>query len=116
MTQLVRQTVEIFAGDSHTLAFSVVDAAGTAIDLTGATIKWKMARSGVIPAEIIKSIGSGITVTNAAGGQFTVDLTTTDTAPLLGLYYFQALVIDSAGNQSVIAHGDLTLNLNIKET
>lgn len=101
---------EMFAGDTPTLGFTVADANGDPMDLNGATIRWQAARSvNSRPPLIEKSIGSGISVTNAALGQFDVALAATDTENLRGALYHEAEIIDDQGNVITVIAGTMTV-------
>lgn len=100
---------EMVQGDTVALDFSIVDAAGDAVDLTGATVRWQMSRSVQATAILSKSVGSGITVTNAAGGLFTVDLAPADTVDLAGTFYYEAEIIDASDNVSTVRTGQIKI-------
>jgi hypothetical protein len=100
------------AGDTKTIVFNVKDSGGAALDLTGATIRWGLcayAASGAIAeaALLTKSVGSGITVTDAAGGVCQVALSaanTTATPRMSGRYYHE-LEVTSGGVVSTVHRG-----------
>lgn len=100
------------AGDSKVLEVTVTDAAGAAVDLTGVQgIRWHMARSvNDRPATVEKSLGSGIAVTDAVNGVFTVTLDSADTEDERGDFYHEAEVIDENGNVSTVLTGAVTIN------
>ncbi len=106
----VNQHVRIWAGDAKNLNVTALDDDGGALNLTGGTLTWILrqdARSG--PVLLTKTIGSGITVTNAAGGLFTVALVEADTQDLAGSYYHECVFEDSGGNPSTILTGNFIL-------
>ena len=108
------QDVAMFSGDTRVLAFTITQAGGsTPVDLTGATIKWRCARklSGGFSSTVTlsKSLGAGITVTNADAGQLQVLLSPADTAALSGRFYHELEITDVAGNVSTVAIGTLTI-------
>src|SRR3990167_4295716 len=85
------QNFIMVAGDTKTLVVTVEDAEGTAVSITGATIKWRCARSYGKTASITKATGgSGIAITDGAGGEFTVTLNASDTVSLVGNFYHEA--------------------------
>lgn len=100
---------EMVQGDTVALDFSIVDAAGDAVDLTGAGIRWQMARSVRATAILEKAIGDGITVTSATGGAFTVALDPEDTIGLTGSFYFEVEIIDASGNVSTPRSGTISI-------
>jgi hypothetical protein len=115
MTGTTQHNIAIFSGDSQDFNFSVTDAAAAATDLTGAAVKFKISRSPQSAAIIVKTIGAGITITNALGGLFKASLVASDTNNLNGKFYFQAQVTDSGGNRSVISHGAINFKPQIRE-
>lgn len=96
---------EMVQGDTVALDFTIRDAAGAVVDMTGATIRWQMARSVRATPMLEKAIGSGITVTSEVGGTFTVMLDPVETADLAGIFYFEVEVIDGSGNVSTPRRG-----------
>ena len=103
------QNVTMRSGDTKRLQFTVTDAAGTAVDLTGATITWVLAAKLGGTTLLTKTIGFGITVNDASAGRFHVDLDPADTAALAGTYYHEAEVVDALGNKSTVAVGRITI-------
>lgn len=100
---------EMTQGDTAALDFAIVDAGGGAVDLMGATIRWQMARSVRAAAILEKAIGSGITITDAAAGKFTVELDPTDTAAITGTFYHEVEIIDAVGNVSTPRSGTILI-------
>ena len=105
---IVGQNYTMFSGDSKVITVTVTDADGAAVNLTGATISYVIFDDG--SATITKTVGSGITVTDAAAGTFTITLAASDTASLAGAYYHECQVTDSSGNISTIFTGTVTMN------
>ncbi len=106
----IRQNFEMHQGDDVSVAFSVTDDAGAVVDLTGTTVVWRMAPSKYSASpSISKSTASGITVTDAVGGKFTVAIDAADTAGLGGIYYHEAQVTDAGGKVTTVATGWLTV-------
>lgn len=101
--------VEMVQGDTLALDFAIVDGAGAAVDLAGATIRWQLARSVRATALIEKAIGSGVTVTDDAGGLFTVMLEPEDTQAITGSFYFEVELIDALGNVSTPCTGRISV-------
>lgn len=102
---------EIYAGDSVPITIPVTNADGSAMDLTGATIKWALkAFVGSKTNLVYKDTDSGVTITNPAGGIFTVTLIPTDTADMHGTYSQGAEVIDQLGFVTTIEVGPMTIN------
>lgn len=98
----------IVAGDDASLAFTIYSSDGeTPINLTGATISWQLRSSWDSPTVLIdKNLSSGITVTVAEAGMFTVDLNDIDTEEIIpGRYPHAAKVTDSAANDTTVSLG-----------
>lgn len=81
-------------------------------DLTGAIIKWGLKKT-VNSLEILvtKTIGSGITVTDAVNGKYTIKLEPDDTKPLKAdTYYHECEITDNSGNVSTSFIGFVKIN------
>lgn len=115
-----RVDYEMIAGDDLEMAETCYEEDGeTALNLTGATISTKVEFSTVTGgADVTKSIGSGITVTDATAGQFSTYLDSTDSEGLTiadGVYpevYYQHEITDAAGNV-VTFDGYITLTRDL---
>lgn len=105
-------TIKLTEGDTARFTVTVKDSAGAVVDLTGVTsIAWQIARSAFAGSpDLSKSIGSGVTVTDAAGGVFQVELAPADTADLLGDFHHEAEVTDGAGDIATVFCGTLTFS------
>ncbi len=89
-------------GNTFDLYFNVVDSAGAAVNLSTATaIKYAIGNSAGTTV-IAKTLGSGVTVTNAAAGQFKVNLTAADTASLEGTYRHEAVITFADGSVNTV--------------
>jgi hypothetical protein len=96
-------SIDLDQGDSLVIAVAVRDRhSGTAVDLTGATIKWALVRAD--GARLVeKQTGSGIAVTDAAGGLFEVRLVPADTDDVaVATYQHAARLWDANGDASVL--------------
>ena len=102
---------EMHQGDTKRLAVSVKDPAGAAVSLIAAeSIKWWVARRVTSTTRLLeKSVGSGITVTNAAGGLLTISINPDDTKTVSGDYYHELEVIDAAGDIGTVLRGTMTI-------
>jgi len=102
------QNFELTQGVDKDLVFTVSDNAGDAVDITGATIFWKLYADDVNgDTKVSKgsdSIG-GVVITTALSGIFTVTLADTDTVLLSGTFFHEAKVVDSSGNISLVSRG-----------
>jgi hypothetical protein len=104
--------IKVLKGDSIVLKLTIKR--GTvAVNLTGASL-WFTAKTGVAQADpgvFQKTIGSGIVVTDAAGGLAQVTIAPADTSgltvPTTLLYDIQLL--ESTGTKTTVASGNLTI-------
>lgn len=103
---------EMHQGDTKRLTVTVKDPAGAVVSLVGAqSIKWWVAKTVRSTVRLIeKSVGSGIVVTNAAGGVITITLSPANTVAVSGSYYHELEVIDSAGDIGTVLRGTLTIH------
>lgn len=108
-----RQNVTLYSGDDCILAISIVDETGVALNVTGATFVWSLARTAGTPAILTKtSAGGGVVITNATTGAVQVTLTHNDTAassvpPFQ--YWHQLVMTDPSGNVSTVTTGYITV-------
>lgn len=101
------QGFEMWSGDTKVLTITVTDKDGVRVNLTGATIVYKIFDGGT--AVITKSTANGITITDASGGECQTTLSPSDTSDLDGVYYHECQVTDSSGNVSTIFTGAVTI-------
>lgn len=94
----INQNATLYQGDDRTLTFDVSS------DITGVTIAWEL-RKRVGGNAVLTKVG---TITNAASGDFSVTLTDTDTADLLGDYFHKAILTDASNNTVTVSLGVLT--------
>ncbi len=107
----VDQSFEMWAGNDIDLNFSIVDSTGSPVDLTTATtLEWVLHADVQDGNPLIqKSIGSGITITNPGGGQFTITLLPADTATLSGNYYHEC-ELNMGGKDNTLFTGAAKIN------
>jgi hypothetical protein len=99
------KNLEFAQGDYQRMLVSCKDENGAALDLTGMTLTYALSRTAEDASPLItKTIGSGITVISAAGGQIQIDLLSADTASLLGEYYHELEVV-SGPNHNTLFRG-----------
>lgn len=102
------QDFDIYAGNTATITFTVVDGDGAAKDIGGATILWRAARDGIRKRVVLRKTGS--VSGDGSGGVFTVALAATDTANLkAGKYYHEAKVTDASSNVATVTTGTMTV-------
>lgn len=120
--------ITFFAGNYQKLAFTITDDdnAGVPLNLTGLNLKWAMS-IGTISSyaktpKLEKSLGSGITVTDAPGGLCEVEIESVDTASgnTNGInptdYYWELEAEDGASQFEVLAFGEFTILLNVENS
>jgi hypothetical protein len=100
------QNFAMFQGNSLTLGFDV-EQDGEPVDLTGATIDWVAARRR--DREIVLE-KEGDVDEDPTTGRFTVELDPEDTEDLLGRYWHEARLEDSAGEIFTVTTGLMTVN------
>lgn len=100
---------EFFTGKDKVLQFTDT----TPTDITGWALKWVLALNNDRRSVLVtKTTGSGISITNGAGGVCQVTVADTDTDNLEGSEdpkYFHELSRTDAGNEDVLAYGPVTL-------
>ena len=99
-------------GTDISFPVTVLDDAGAVVDLSGLTeINWILCRSATDARfKIEKALtGSGIELTDAPNGIFTVSLADTETTDLVGRYYWEAQITDTAGAKTLVAYGTLEI-------
>ncbi len=105
--------VSFFAGETVSLGFTITDSDGAAINLTGATLTFYLARLGTQDTVLTKTTGSGITVVSAADGTCTVALTSSNTDNLEGLYIYQLRLVDSSNAETVVSIGEIWVDKSL---
>lgn len=100
------------AGDDAEIEITVYqdDTNSSPEDLTGATVKWVLSATAGGAPIIEKDNGStgGASINSpATDGVFTVVLQPSDTEDLEGVYYHEAEVVLSAGDESTVTTGHI---------
>ena len=105
-----RDITDLYQGTTRTLDVSILDASGTAVDLSSVTgVEWVMAPNAYGTAVISKSLGDGIAITDEAGGLVTIALLPADTEDLpCGRYYHECRVSEGE-NVTKVFTGHVTL-------
>lgn len=110
---LTEQDFELFAGDDFILEFTVTDEDGTALNITGASISWVVWDGST--AVLTKTTASGISITDAAAGEFRVTLAPADTYTLEPKAYAHgANVSIEAGAYMTVATGTMILSKRVR--
>ena len=107
------ETADFFmtAGDTKTIGVSVIEKDdGSATDITGATIAWKVAQSQRGTVLISKSTADDISITSGTGGTFTISLSASDTASLRGDYYHEIQITFASAEVATVLKGKMTVS------
>lgn len=110
------QDFTLYVGNDAALEFALLDAAGDALDITGASFAWGMAPRFTGTATLDKNSGSPseFDITDAAGGLLTVHIQATDTLEMdPGVYRHELRMTDSTGEIETVATGLVNLLTSI---
>ena len=106
------QSVVLVSKNDRILRFTVKDDALAVVNLTGFTAAIYKITSRVTNkiALLQKTLGGGVTITNATSGLIEVSLSDTDTDTLpAGRYYHELRLTDATNNDVTVMHGDCTV-------
>ena len=111
-----RFDMEIEQGATFTHSFAIIDS-GVPRNITGALITLKARLDGSpisVPLDLDLAVGSGVTITNAANGKFSITVSNTVTAGLLaGKKYNYTLKISLGGVVERLLQGVLTVSSEV---
>ncbi len=87
-------TIKMAEGTTYRAEFTLYDETSSPIDLTGATLQFSAylpsaAKVGVPTVFLTKTVGNGLSVTNAVGGVVLVTFNPTDTTDKAGVYEWE---------------------------
>jgi hypothetical protein len=104
----------LYQGDTKRLHFSLKRDDGTALELTGATLRWqasKLKATGVFSSTPVlqKTETDGIQIDDETGGLVTVVLEPEDTVNLSGLFYHELEAIDASGDVATVFTGEFEI-------
>lgn len=100
----------IVSGDDLNLNITAKRSSGDIIDLTGVTLKFSLFNTS--GTEVLsKTTSSGITITDAAAGEFTVVINSADTAALDDLYKAEIQITDGLGKITTLRNLDKTVGI-----
>jgi hypothetical protein len=113
--------LDMYRGDDESFDVAVVDKNGVVVNLTGASLRFTVKRDAAdldVDAVITKTTGSGITVTNAAGGIARIDIAATDTSAMIRgtLLVWDLQVRDSNSKTRTLASGTLRIIVDVSRT
>ena len=104
------QSFTLQQGQNVELAIAVVDNDGVAVDLTGASARFALARNADA-TPLIDSDGATATITfnDAANGLLSVYIDDTVTDDFYGDYYYEVKVTDISTNETIVTRGWITV-------
>ena len=105
----INQHFVMWSGDDKVITVTVYDNDDDVVDITDATITWRLSQNVDSAALITKTVGDGITISDPTNGIFTITLEPSDTAPLSGRYYHECEITDATGDISTGAVGHATI-------
>lgn len=112
--------IEIHRGDDRLLTLTVKDEAGVVVDINGATMTWIITaidvalaitqpKKGSTPIET-KTVGNGITLTDALNGVLTITLDSADTTGQVApTTFYHELQMVLGGFTTTLMYGKLSL-------
>lgn len=113
--RLLETNFDMVSGDSKDIVVSVLDESDQVVPITGASATFILSKTRFTAALVTKTVGSGITITDGAGGVLTVSLLPADTEPLIGQHYFEIELIDTNAKESTIVVGYINIAKNVIE-
>ena len=111
-TTIVASNFEMYSGNTRLLKVSVLDQDDAIVDLSGASATFVLMKRPGQVAMITKTVGAGITITNAVGGEMEVLLVPADTEPLRGAFAYEVEVTDASGRKTTVLFGTVTIKVN----
>lgn len=105
------QNFNLVGGESRTLALVAKDHNGSILNLTGASLTFRLARNAADDPLVQKS--SEITITSAVDGEYAVPLLTTDTDQLQPEQYVHQTMAVIAGLSTACNAGIIRVGENI---
>jgi hypothetical protein len=106
--------LEMHSGNTKYIRITVKNTDLTAYDLTGKTVDFtiKLKKDDVAPL-FTKSIGSGVVLTNAAGGILTVTISPDDTSALDEESYYHETKVTNGAEVVTILDGRLKIKKSL---
>ena len=115
-TAPIFQSFAVMSGDQVQLNFTVLDNDDAAVNLTGGSGRFAMARTPSDTPDIDSDASpqtAVITVTQQSTGQVNVVITDENTEALTGDYYWEFKWTDQNGREAVVARGVMTFEENL---
>ncbi len=108
----IQQAHGVFRGKNKVLQFSVKDAAGAVVDITGWAITWGLWEKDSTPttAKVEKTVGDGVSIVDGPEGVFQVSIEPDDTSDMAPKEYYHEARRTDTGYVDVLASGPFWLN------
>lgn len=101
---------EWFVGEDKVLRITIVDEAGSAVNISGWTFAWELRLRRYHPdVKLSKATGSGVSIFDAPTGKVDVTIAKDDTKNLKAGTYYHGLARTNAGAWDVVAEGRAVL-------
>lgn len=109
------QDFTMWTGEVLELVYTVTNAAGAAVNITGCTVTWGLFASDTSAVSLIsKSTTAGnIVLTTPASGIYTVSIAAADSAGLSGNYFCRTFVTNTSNVKICVAVGLVTINVGV---
>lgn len=112
-----KESINVFRGDSKTIEKTLTDSDGVVVDLTGAELKFSVKKDRFLAdtdALISKSSpSSGITIVDAAAGEFKVEVDAADTDLEARDYEYDIQIKETGGKVTTIFTGIFTIEQDV---
>lgn len=111
----MRRDYEVVRGSDLVIPTRVArDRAGAIIDLTGASIDWRVGTADRLSTKVRLDDSDGITVVSATDGTYSMVLSASDTSNLNpGHYRYTVKVTESDGSITVVEHGYIEIERSL---
>lgn len=100
------QDFSIYAGEAVTITVTLTGSGS----ITGWTLVCKISNPPYVAALVTRTIGSGVTITDAANRIITITLTSAQTTLLGAGAYKWSLARTDSGSETVLTVGSITIN------
>lgn len=94
----MRRDIKMIKGTTYELNSVARKTDGSVLDLTGATMTWRIGSDDFSTTNIESTIGDGITVTDATAGKYTLKLTPAKTANVDTAFYEHQVEVTDASS------------------
>lgn len=113
-----KENINVFRGDSKTIEKTLSDEDGVIVDLTGAELRFSVKIDRfLLDADALISkdsiVPDGITITDATGGKFKVDIDAADTGLEIRDFEYDIQLKDSGGKVTTIFTGVFTIEQDV---